>query len=103
MKGVVGVVGRLDGPIDPELGAFVAVPNRHQLDFHVLRDATALPSLQVLVGWALAGFDGAPGAINPDVYWWRPSGCQRLTSVGPDGIRVDVGHELDEVLERLER
>ena len=97
------VVSRFDAPIDPELGAFVALPHRHQLDVHVLRDATALPSLQVLTSWALAGFDGAPGAVNPDVYWWRPGEYQRLTTVGPDGIRVDVGPELDAVLERLER
>ena len=96
------VVARFGGEIDPELGAFVALPNRHQLDFHVLRDATALPSLQILSSWALAGFDGAAGAVNPDVYWWRPGECQRLTTVGPDGIRIDVGAELDEVLERLE-
>lgn len=86
---------------DPELGVFVAVPNRHQLDFHVLRDASALPSLQVLVSWALAGFDGAPGPLVPDVYWWRPGRIDRLTRMTDEGVAVEIGPELEDVLDRL--
>lgn len=82
-------------------GVFVAVPFRHQLAFHVLGDRTAIPSLNVMAAFARAGFDDAPGPVSPDVFWWRDGALEKLTENGPDGIRIDVGPELTEVLDEL--
>ncbi len=82
-------------------GVFVAAPFRHQLAFHVLQDATAIPSLNVLAGFARAGFDDAPGPVSPDVFWWRDGTLEKLTVNEPDGIRIEVGPELTDVLNEL--
>jgi hypothetical protein len=82
-------------------GVFVAVPFRHQLAFHVLHDATAIPSLNVMAAFARAGYDDAPGPVSPDVFWWRDGVLERLTVNEPDGIRIEVGPELTDVLNEL--
>ncbi|WP_202879236.1 hypothetical protein [Nocardioides cynanchi] len=95
------VLTRLGLPTPGRYGVFVAAPFRHQLAFHVLGDATAIPSLNVLAALARAGYDDAPGPVSPDVFWWRDGSLERLTVNEPDGIRIDVGPELTEVLDRL--
>lgn len=97
------VVGRYDAPPDPDLGVFVAVPNRNQLDFHALRGEDALASLKLLVGFAAAGYQDAVGALTPEVYWWRQGGFERISRQTPDGIRVEIGPELSAVFEHLVR
>lgn len=86
---------------DPTLGVFVAVPFRHQLAVHVVRDASAVPSLQLLAQFAATGCTEGVGPIVPDVYWWRAGEWERVTEVGDHGIRIHVGPELGDVLDRL--
>jgi hypothetical protein len=95
------VTGRYEPAPDPDLGIFFALPFRHQLDFHLVRDRSAIPSLQLLAHFAAAGYQDAAGAITPEVYWWRPAGIERITRQTPDGIHIEVGHDLAAVLERL--
>lgn len=95
------VAARHGFAIDPDLGAFVAIPNRNQLVFHVPRDRSVIASLQLLVGFAQAGYHDAVGPITPDVYWWRPGAVERISSIAEDGPRIEVGAELNDRLTRL--
>jgi len=95
------VLAGLGLPAPGRRGVFVAARFRHQLAFHVLGDATAIPSLDVLAAFARAGYDEAPGPVSPDVFWWRDGTLEKLTVNEPDGIRIDVGPELTDVLEEL--
>jgi hypothetical protein len=96
------VAARIGEPIDPELGAFVVVPFRHQLAFHVWRgDGLIIPAVNGLVRFAQLGFDESPGPLSPHVFWWRPSGVEQLTSHHGDRLAVNIGDELGELLVRL--
>jgi hypothetical protein len=97
------VLDRYGLKADPELGVFVGVPNRHQLDFHVVADARAIPSLNTLAAFTAAGYRDSPGVVSPSVYWWRPSGLKRISALTPDGPRIEVDAELQSVLEGLSR
>ncbi|WP_329455003.1 DUF1444 family protein [Streptomyces sp. NBC_01497] len=84
-------------------GALVAMPFRHQLAFHVIRDASVLPSLTGMAMFAASGYEDTPGSISPYVYWWRGGTITQLSEKDEDGdgLRVVVGEDFQEVLERL--
>ncbi|ANW17551.1 hypothetical protein [Streptomyces clavuligerus] len=84
-------------------GALVAVPFRHQLAFHAIRDATVVPALNAMAAFAAAGYTDAPGAISPCVYWWREGRMTRLSDrdEAGQGLRITVDEEFQAVLERL--
>ncbi|MEV0037605.1 hypothetical protein ACFRR7_29875 [Streptomyces sp. NPDC056909] len=97
------VVKQLTGrPIPPE-GALVAMPFRHQLAFHVIRDSTMIPSLNAMASFAASGYEDTPGAISPYVYWWRGGKLTQLSDEDEDGegLRIVVGEDFQELLERL--
>lgn len=81
-------------------GVLVAVPDRHTLLLHVLRDASVVPSLQAMAGMALQGYEQGVGATSPWVYWWRDGAWEQVTRVVDDEVAVTVGPELGDVLER---
>jgi hypothetical protein len=95
------VVARYGYRVDPDVGLLVAVPHRHQLAFHVPSDGAVVAAMNALVRLAGAGYRDAPGAVSPDVYWWRPGRVERVSRATPDGARVEVGAELSRVLMRL--
>jgi hypothetical protein len=97
------VLGRYGLKADPGLGVFVGVPNRHQLDFHVAADVRAIRSLNMLAAFSAAGYRDAAGVVSPNVYWWRPSGLRRISTLTPDGPVIEVDSELSSVLEALAR
>lgn len=83
-------------------GALVAMPFRHQLAFHAIRDLAVVPTLNSMARFAAAGFDEAPGAVSPSVYWWRPGRLVRLSDRDDQGnLRVSVDPDFQELLERL--
>ncbi|MFF1422211.1 hypothetical protein [Streptomyces sp. NPDC058280] len=84
-------------------GALVAIPFRHQLAFHVIRDMTMIPSLNAMAAFAASGFEDTPGAISPYVYWWRGGTLTQLSDEDEDGegLRIVVGDDFQELLERL--
>ena len=95
------VVARYGYSVDPEVGVFVAIPHRSQLDFHVPRDQSAIASLKLLAGFAAAGFRDSAGPVSPDVFWWRPGGIERVSTTTIDGTHIEVGPDLTDVLNRL--
>lgn len=84
-------------------GALVAMPFRHQLAFHVIRDTSVIPSLTGMVMFAASGYEDTPGAISPYVYWWHGGTITQLSDKGEDGegLRVVVDEDFQELLERL--
>ncbi|MEU3183691.1 hypothetical protein ABZ707_05665 [Streptomyces sp. NPDC006923] len=84
-------------------GALVAMPFRHQLAFHVIRDTTMIPSLNAMASFAASGYEDTPGAISPCVYWWRGGALTQLSErdTDGDGPRIVVDDGFQELLERL--
>lgn len=97
------VLDRCGMTADPDLGAFVGVPNRQQLDFHVAADARAIPSLNTLAAFTAAGYRDTAGALSPNVYWWRPGDLRRISRFTQDGPVIEVDEELLAVFEELTR
>ncbi|AXG80975.1 hypothetical protein [Streptomyces paludis] len=95
------VVRHVTGEWIPPDGALVAMPFRHQLAFHVIRDATVIPSLGSMAAFAASGFEDTPGAISPYVYWWRGGTLTQLSAKDGDELRITVGEDFHELLERL--
>lgn len=83
-------------------GVLVCMPFRHQVALHVIRDASVVPSLNAMVGFARTGFDEGVGPLTPHVFWWHQGSCEQLTRVGDEGeVIVQVGQELQAVLEAV--
>ncbi|MFE0422523.1 hypothetical protein [Streptomyces sp. NPDC058953] len=97
------VVREVTGETLSSDGALVAFPFRHQLAFHVIRDAGLIPALNAMTSFAASGFADTPGAISPYVYWWRDGTLTQLSDHDEDGegLRIVVGEEFQELLERL--
>jgi hypothetical protein len=95
------VLARYGHRLDPEVGAFVAVPTRDLLAYHVLQDANVVHSLQRLAHLCVAEYSDGPGQLSPSVYWWRPGVIERVSALTDDGLEIEVGADLAQVLNRL--
>ena len=51
-------------------GVIVVVPNRHVVAWHVVRDASVLPSINALADFAWHHFATAPYPVQPGLLWW---------------------------------
>lgn len=65
------------GP-DAKYGALLAVPHRHTLLYHRIKDERAPEALMRMVLAAQALHHEGPGSISPHVYWWRPGRVLRI-------------------------
>ncbi|MEU8525890.1 hypothetical protein AB0C77_09900 [Streptomyces sp. NPDC048629] len=97
------VVRRVTGEPLGEHGALVAMPFRHQLAFHPIRDTGIIPALGAMASFAAAGYADTPGAISPYVFWWRDGTLTQLSDYDEDGdgLRIVVGGDFEDLLERL--
>lgn len=83
-------------------GWLLSVPNRQQVVWHLVRDASVIPTLPAMAGFAAAGFSDSPGPLSPHVYWWNGHGYQQLTRYDDDGnATIVVDAEFQAVLEEL--
>lgn len=93
--------GELDPPAG-EHGTLVAVPHRHSVLAHALRDITALRALKHLPVMAAGLYREGPGSISPSVYWLRGTDFERLATVVTDTqVTVVPSDELVAVLNSL--
>lgn len=97
------VVRRVTGRPLGEDGALVALPFRHQLAFHPIRDTSIVPALGAMASFAASGYEDTPGAISPYVFWWRAGTLTQLSEYAEeDGqLRIVVGDDFQDLLERL--
>jgi hypothetical protein len=83
-------------------GVLVAVPARHYVLVHVLRDSTARPTLLTMAKVARLLHDREQGPISPDVFWWRDGGWMPIPSAESDGmVTLHPGPELSFLLADL--
>ncbi|MET9435673.1 hypothetical protein [Streptomyces sp. NPDC006551] len=97
------VVQRVTGRPLTEHGALVAMPFRHQLAFHPIRDTTIVAALGAMASFAASGYEDTPGAISPYVFWWRGGTLTQLSERDGDSgdLRIVVGDDFQELLEQL--
>lgn len=97
-----GVAHRVTGQSLGEHGALVALPCRHQLAFHPIRDTTIVPALGAMASFAASGYEDTPGAVSPCVFWWRDGRLTRLTEHAEEGEpRIVAGEDFQRLLARL--
>ncbi|HEU0132438.1 MAG TPA: hypothetical protein VFQ85_15750 [Mycobacteriales bacterium] len=99
---VLGDVARQAGDdLAGEGGWVLSVPTRHLLMWHVIRDLTAIPSIQGMAQLTLRAFGDAVGQLSPHVYWWDGSGYRQLTSFDGGTPTITADPDLTDVLNRL--
>ena len=82
-------------------GLLVSAATRHQLAFHVIRDAGVVPALQALVPTTAQEYAEGVGPVSPWVFWWHEGRLTQVSAAGdPDGLRVLVSPEFSAALER---
>ncbi|MFD0574479.1 hypothetical protein ACFQ0T_41195 [Kitasatospora gansuensis] len=91
------VVGRYQDAASPH-GVLVALPHRHQLAFHVVRDLSVVTSLHAMAQFARACFSTEPGAVSPSVYWWHEGRFVRVATQDGAGLPVKLTEEGTAVL-----
>jgi hypothetical protein len=96
------VLRRTVGSIEAPYGVLACVPFRHQLAFHVIRDAGVLPMIESMAVFAASGFSDGIGPVSPFLYWSHGGRLTQLSYPAEDGgLRIDVDEEFAEVLDRL--
>jgi hypothetical protein len=68
----------------PEHGAVVAVPHRHAVLYHAIRDMRVMLAIQSMIPVAFGMYQEGPGSISAGLYWWQGAG--RLTHL-PTHVR----------------
>lgn len=98
------VLRRALGEADAPYGVLLSVPYRHQLAFHVVHDATVLPTVEAMARFTVAGYDDGVGSVSPHLFYRSAQGAlQQLTHPSDDGgidVHVD-GPFLDALQEIL--
>jgi len=74
------LVGRL-----PAHGALVAVPHRHMLLVHAIRDESVLDAAHLMAPFTVERFEEGPGSLSPHLYWWHGGDLERLVVDDDEG------------------
>lgn len=82
-------------------GILVALPHRHQLVFHVVRDRSVAPSLHAMARFAAVGFEESPGALSPSVFWWHEGSFTRVATQDSVGLHIKLTQEAMDLAARL--
>ncbi|MEV8037403.1 hypothetical protein [Streptomyces sp. NPDC086182] len=82
-------------------GILVAVPHRHQLAFHVIRDMGVAPSLHIMARFAAVGFEESPGALSPSVFWWHEGSFTPVATQDSAGLHIKLTQEAMDLTARL--
>jgi hypothetical protein len=92
----------LDPPA-PEGGVLVAVPNRHTVLAHPIRDLAVVSAVTLMHGAARGAWEQGPGSLSPHLYWLHERELERLQIDGRDeSVTFVPTDEFVEVLNRLD-
>jgi hypothetical protein len=90
-------------PPTSEHGTLVAVPNRHAVLAHPIRNLDVIGAIQVLLRLGQTMWEEGPGSLSDGLYWLRDGFLERLeTRVEGENIIFAPSDELTDVLNRLE-
>ncbi len=79
-------------------GVLFAIPDRHTIHIHVIRDATIVPTLKMMVNIAAGIFGDAASPMSPHVYWWRNGVVEQLTTItGAKAMTIAASPEFTRV------
>jgi hypothetical protein len=84
-------------------GAVVAVPHRHAVLFHAIRDMRVMMALNSMIPIAFGMYQEGPGSLSAGLYWWRAGKLQLLpTKVTAQSITFSPSDDFVEaVLNRV--
>jgi hypothetical protein len=68
--------------------AVFAVPNRHMLLWHAIRDVSVVGAMQAMMQVTSKAFLDGPGSISNQLYWWRDGQVVHLPLIA-QGNRID--------------
>lgn len=86
----------------PGRGSLVAIPHRHVVLIHEIRDATVILALDRMARLAAAMHSEGPGSISPTVYWYDRGRFLSLPAkVGKEKVEVRYPKEFMEMLRDL--
>lgn len=94
----------LERYFDPtEEGALVAVPTRHLVLVHPIRDTGAMAAIAALAGESRRLHAEGPDPLAPDLAWWRPQGlwAELETWVDDNGLNLRIPDEFGTMLAAL--
>ena len=75
----------MTGELPTEHGWLMSVPNRHQVTWHVVKDASVVQVVSSMLHFTRLGYSDAPGPVSPHVYWWNGAEYEQLTQLAEDG------------------
>ena len=61
-------------------GVLVAMPHRHAVLFHPIRDMRVVSAINGLISMTFGMFQEGPGSLSPHLYWWHHGKLIRLPS-----------------------
>jgi hypothetical protein len=79
----------------PGYGALVAVPNRHILFLHRIRDDRVTAAMGALSTMTAQAYRDGPGSISQDLYWWVSDGGLRRLPIQREGEQIHVFADTD--------
>ncbi|MFJ9381502.1 hypothetical protein [Streptomyces sp. NPDC101455] len=82
-------------------GILVALPHRHQLVFHAVRDSNVAGSLHAMARFAAMGFQQSPGALSPSVFWWHKDSFTRVATQDAAGLHIELTQEAMDLTARF--
>ena len=85
-----------------EFGWLMSVPNRHQVVWHIIEDATVVAAVNGMARFAAMGYSDSPTPVSPHVFWWNGTSYEQLTEVSDDGgLAIRVSPAFQAVLESI--
>ncbi|WP_185442865.1 hypothetical protein [Kribbella qitaiheensis] len=69
---------------NPPYGVLVALPTRHLLLIHVIRDLSILPAISAMLRLTHTAYETSPGPLTPTVYLVDPTGWHPATTALPN-------------------
>lgn len=85
-------------------GVVLAVPHRHVVVYHPLRDLRAVRAIQTMIVSTAKMYAEGPGSISSDLYWWRGPGqplVRLACELEGDTIRFSPPQDFVDAVESL--